>query len=77
MFRIPTITKNLLIINALMFLALIVFGRMGTDLNSVLGLHFFLAPAHADLAPAEDCGDCGGCEEKERPEVRKEWRRSF
>ena len=44
MFRIPTITKNLLIINALMFLALIVFGRMGTDLNSVLGLHFFLAP---------------------------------
>ena len=43
MFRIPTITKNLLIINVLMFLALIVFEGRGIDLNSVLGLHFFLA----------------------------------
>ena len=43
MFRIPTITKNLLIINVLMFLALIVFEGRGIDLNNVLGLHFFLA----------------------------------
>lgn len=44
MFRIPTITKNLLIINALMFFALIVFEGWGIDLNDVLGLHFFMAP---------------------------------
>lgn len=44
MFRIPTITKNLLIINVLMFLALVVFEGWGIDLNDVLGLHFFLAP---------------------------------
>lgn len=43
MFRIPTITKNLLIINVLMFLALIVFEGYGVDLNNILGLHFFLA----------------------------------
>ena len=41
---IPTITKNLLIINALMFLAYLVFQRTGLDLNDVLGLHFFMAP---------------------------------
>ena len=44
MFRIPTITKNLLIINVLMFLATWVIGSRGLDLNGVLGLHFFLAP---------------------------------
>jgi len=43
MFRIPTITKNLLIINVLMFVADFVFGRIGIDLNQMLGLHFFLA----------------------------------
>ena len=43
MFRIPPITKNLLIINVLMFLALIVFEGWGIDLNNLLGLHFFLA----------------------------------
>ena len=43
MFRIPTITKNLLIINVLMFLATWVFARQGINLNNVLGLHFFLA----------------------------------
>ena len=43
MFRIPTITKNLLIINVLMFLATWVFARQGVDLNNMLGLHFFLA----------------------------------
>jgi membrane associated rhomboid family serine protease len=41
--NIPTVTKNLLIINLLMFAATFVFGRMGTDLNDLLGLHFFMA----------------------------------
>ena len=41
---IPTITKNLLIINILMFFANFVFERRGVDLNDLLGLHFFLAP---------------------------------
>lgn len=40
---IPTITKHLLIINALAFLAYFVLGRTGIDLNNLLGLHFFLA----------------------------------
>lgn len=44
MFRIPAITKNLLIINVLMFIATYVFGLRGVELNGVLGLHFFLAP---------------------------------
>ena len=34
--RIPTITKNLLIIKALMFLALLVFQMKGINLNDVL-----------------------------------------
>ena len=40
---IPAITKNLLIINALMFAADFVFGRLGINLNDMLGLHFFLS----------------------------------
>ncbi|MBQ6205235.1 MAG: rhomboid family intramembrane serine protease [Prevotella sp.] len=40
---IPTITKNLLIINFLMFVATFVFQRGGIDLNYLLGLHFFMA----------------------------------
>lgn len=40
---IPAITKNLLIINVLMFVAYWVFGRLGIDLNNALGLHFFLS----------------------------------
>ncbi len=40
----PTITKNLLIINVLAFLAYYVLSSRGIDLNSLLGLHFFLAP---------------------------------
>lgn len=43
MFRIPTITKNLLIINVLMFAATYVFRMRGIDLGGTLGLHFFLA----------------------------------
>ena len=40
---IPTVTKNLLIINVLAFLAYLVLGNRGIDLNSMFGLHFFLA----------------------------------
>ena len=36
-------TKNLLVINVLAYLATWVFGRSGIDLTSLLGLHFFLA----------------------------------
>ena len=39
--RIPTVTKNLLAINALMFLAALVFEQRGIDLGSLLGLHYF------------------------------------
>jgi membrane associated rhomboid family serine protease len=39
----PTITKNLLIINVLMFAADYVFGRLGINLSNLLGLHFLLA----------------------------------
>lgn len=39
--NIPTVTKNLLAINVLMFLALLVAKKQGVDLNSVLGLHLF------------------------------------
>jgi membrane associated rhomboid family serine protease len=41
--KIPTVTKNLLAINVLMFLALLVGQRWGIDLNDYLGLHFFLS----------------------------------
>ena len=39
----PPITKNLLIINILMFAATYVLGRYGINLSSLLGLHFFMA----------------------------------
>lgn len=38
---IPTVTKNLLIINVLMFLGTIVAQSYGIDLAQYLGLHFF------------------------------------
>lgn len=41
--NIPTVTKNLLIINILAFMAMYA-SRSFIDLNDVLGLHFFLAP---------------------------------
>ena len=41
--NLPTVTKNLLIINVLCFFGGIVAKRYGIDLNDVLGLHFFLA----------------------------------
>lgn len=42
--NLPTITKNLLIINVLAFLASYVFSTRGIDFNNIFGLHFFLAP---------------------------------
>jgi membrane associated rhomboid family serine protease len=39
----PTVTKNLLIINALFYLATLVAPRYGINLAQYLGLHFFLA----------------------------------
>ena len=48
--RIPTITKNLLIINVLAFLMMyalrtVSFSGAGpVDLNDIFGLHFFMAP---------------------------------
>ena len=41
--NLPTVTKNLLIINVLCFFGGIVAKRYGIDLNDVLGLHFFMA----------------------------------
>ena len=46
--RLPNVTKNLLAINILMFLATIVMERQGTDLTAIFGLHFFEA---SDFAP--------------------------
>ena len=46
--RLPQVTKNLLAINVLMFLATIVLGKKGIDLTGILGLHFFKA---SDFAP--------------------------
>ena len=41
--NIPTMTKNLLIVNVLAFIATFVFERSGIDLTRMMGLHFFLA----------------------------------
>lgn len=41
--NIPTMTKNLLIVNVLAFIATFVLERSGIDLTRMLGLHFFLA----------------------------------
>lgn len=43
MFRIPPITKNLLIINLIAFFATFVLQLRGIDLADIGGLHFFLA----------------------------------
>ena len=42
--NIPTVTRNLLIINVVVFLATMLVAAMGIDLNDMLGLHFMLAP---------------------------------
>jgi len=41
--QMPPITKNLLVINILMFLASYVLLRYGIDLKKLMGLHFFMA----------------------------------
>jgi len=41
--NIPVVTKNLLIINILVFIATYVLRGVNIDLNDILGLHFFLA----------------------------------
>lgn len=41
---IPPITKNLLFINLIAFLAMMIAGRYEVPLNDILGLHFFMAP---------------------------------
>ena len=43
MFRIPTVTKNLLIINLIAFIATYVFQLRGIVLADIGGLHFFMA----------------------------------
>lgn len=37
----PAVTKNIIIINAIMFLATMVFAKSGVDLVDLLGLHYF------------------------------------
>lgn len=41
--KIPVVTKNLLAINVLMFLATIVAEKYGVDLSGILGLHFYMS----------------------------------
>ncbi len=41
--KLPIVTKNLLAINVLLFLASLVAEKQGVDLNEILGLHFFMA----------------------------------
>lgn len=41
---IPDVVKNLLIINALAFLALLILGNQGLDLNSIAGLYYWKSP---------------------------------
>lgn len=41
--KIPTVTKNLLIINVLLWFGAVALTKVGIDLNSIFGLHFFKA----------------------------------
>ena len=41
--NIPVVTKNLLIINMIAYVATLLMEASGVDLNSLLGLHFFMA----------------------------------
>lgn len=43
MLRIPAVTRNLIIVNLLCFLAMLALSNANVDLNSLFGLHFFLA----------------------------------
>lgn len=40
----PTVTKNIILINVIMYLATILLQTQGIDLVKYLGLHYFLAP---------------------------------
>ncbi|MGZ3902520.1 MAG: rhomboid family intramembrane serine protease [Bacteroidia bacterium] len=42
--RLPTVTKNLLVINILLFGASVLLEKQGIDLTEKLGLHYFKAP---------------------------------
>ena len=50
MMETPKVTKNLIIINVLLFFGTLVAEKYGIDLNRYLGLHFFLA---SDFNPAQ------------------------
>ncbi len=41
----PTVTKNILLINIILFIATWLFEKQGIDLTNMLGLHYFKAPA--------------------------------
>jgi membrane associated rhomboid family serine protease len=41
----PTVTKNILLINIILFAATWLFEKQGVDLINILGLHYFSAPA--------------------------------
>ena len=41
----PTVTKNILLINIILFAATWLFEKQGIDLTNILGLHYFAAPA--------------------------------
>ena len=43
MYTMPPITKNIIIINVLFYIAMLVTPKYGVDLTNMLGLHFFLA----------------------------------
>jgi membrane associated rhomboid family serine protease len=48
--NIPVVTKNIIIINILLFLATMVAKGYGVDLTDYLGLHYFMA---SDFNPAQ------------------------
>lgn len=41
----PTVTKNILLINIILFVATWLFEKQGIDLTNMLGLHYFAAPS--------------------------------
>ena len=43
--KLPTVTKNLLIINVLAWMGTLALGKYGIDLHRLFGLHFFMAPS--------------------------------
>jgi membrane associated rhomboid family serine protease len=47
----PLVVKNLLIINAIMYLATVVFETRGVDLTGIFGLHYFTAQNFAIWQP--------------------------